>query len=227
VTVTEPAATIGPAVKPFRLSMLLPTLLVDGVLPIAIFLTLEHGGVSPAWALAAGCVPPALNNLRTWISARHLDPVGILVMASIGSGAVASLVSGNIFYRIVTDCLLNAGWGSAFFVSLAFGRPVLFFLIREIVAAGDASRAESWNGLWHYGLFRRALRSMTAIWGAVYFAEVLIEAGLAHTLAYDTVVGIASIMSTAATLALIAFTHRRMKATRVRFEREEHVTWPL
>ena len=41
------------------------------------------------------------------------------------------------------------------------------------------------------------------------------------------VVTVASIMNTGATLALIMFTHRTMRATRSRFEREEHATWPL
>ncbi|HTQ14456.1 MAG TPA: VC0807 family protein [Rhizomicrobium sp.] len=216
-----------PVARPFRIAMLLPTLVVDGVLPVAIFLALKHFGVFPAWALAIGCVPPALNNLRTWVISRQLDPLGILIMASIASGAVASVVSGNVSYRIVTDCVLNAGWCLAFLVSLLFARPVLFYLIREVVAAGDASRAESWNGLWQNAMFRSGLRSLTAIWSAVYGTEILIEIALAYTQTAATVVAIASIMNTGATLALIAFTHRRMKSIRIRYEREEERSWPL
>jgi len=215
------------AAKPFRIAMLLPTLIVDGVVPIAIYKGLEHYGVSPAWALAGGCAVPALNNLRTWIVSRQLDPIGLLIMASIASGAAASVVSGNIFWRIVTDCVLNAAWGSTFLVSLFLPRPVLFYLIREVVAGNDASRAEIWNSLWNTRLIRRTLRRMTAIWAAVYFVEILIELALARTQTADTVVTVASIMNAGATLALIMFTHRTMRATRSRFEREEHATWPL
>ena len=108
---TTPA---GPAARPFRLAMLVPTLLVDVILPIGLFKGLEKLGVSPIWALAAGCAPPVLNNVRVWLTSRRLDPVGILMMASIGSGVAASLISGDIGSRIVTDCLVGSAWGLAF-----------------------------------------------------------------------------------------------------------------
>lgn len=227
MVMTMAAQTESQAAKPFRITMILPTLIVDGVVPIAIYKGLEHYGVSPAWALAGGCAVPALNNLRTWIVSRQLDPIGLLIMASIASGAVASVVSGNIFWRVVTDCVLNAAWGSAFLISLLFARPVLFYLIREVVAGNDASRAESWNSLWNVKLVRGTLRRMTAIWAAVYFLEILIEIVLARTQTADTVVTVASIMNTVGTLALIMLTHRTMRATRARYEREENVAWPL
>jgi hypothetical protein len=213
--------------RPFRLTMLIPTLVVSVVLPIAILKTLERFGVSPIWALAAGCVPPLLNNLRLWMTSRRLDPVGILMMASIGSGVAASLVSGDIASRIVTDCLLNGAWGLAFLGSLAFWRPAMFFIIRPLVAAEDASRTEIWNGLWRYPLFRRALRLITAAWGVVYFAEVLSEAGLARVLRPETVVTLAPLVNAGATLGLIVLTRQGMRAMRQRLERQEHLIWPL
>jgi hypothetical protein len=99
----DQTAPANPTVRPFRFAMLVPTLVVDGVLPIALFKGLEGLGVSPIWALAAGCVPPALNNLRAWVKSRRLDPVGILIVGSMASGALASLVSGDIATRIVAE----------------------------------------------------------------------------------------------------------------------------
>jgi len=217
----------NPMAKPFRFAMLIPTLVVSVVLPIAIFKTLEALGVAPIWALAAGCAPPVLNNLRVWIQSRRLDPVGIVMMASIASGPVASLISGEISSRIVTDCLLNSAWGLAFLGSLLFSRPAMFFIIRALVAADDASRTEIWNGLWRYGAFRSAMRSITAAWGAVYFIEVLIELGLARVLTADTVVTIAPLMNVGGTLGLIVLTRLAMRATRERLERAEQLKWPL
>jgi len=221
------AARADPAARPFRFAMLVPTILIDVVAPIGILKTLEWFGVSPIWALAAGCVAPALNNLRIWIASRRLDPVGILMMASIASGTVASVVSGNLFYRVVTDALLNATWGSVFLVSLFLSRPLIFFLIRPIVTGEDASRIEIWNGLWRYSGFRSAMRSITATWGVVYFAQVLIEVGLARVLTTETVVIISPLMGVGATLALIVFTRQRMLTVRERLEFVEHLKWPL
>lgn len=221
---TPPASL---SARPLRLSMLVPTLLVDVAAPIALFKGLEAVGVAPIWALAAGCAPPVLNNLRVWISARRLDPVGILMMASIASGPVATLITGEIASRIVTDCLLNCAWGLAFLGSLLFTRPAMFFLIRALVAGEDASRTEAWNGLWRYATFRSALRSITAMWGLVYFAEVLIELTLARGLRPDTVLTIAPLMNAGGTLGLIVLTRLRLRALRGRLERVERLTWPL
>ena len=216
-----------PAARPFRFAMLVPTLLVDVVAPIGILKTLEWFGVSPIWALAGGCVAPALNNLRSWITSHRLDPVGILMIASIASGTVASLVSGNLFYRVVTDMLLNATWGLVFLGSLLVSRPLIFFIIRPLVTGEDASRNEIWNGLWRYPVFRSAMRSITAVWGVVFFAQVLIELGLARILTPETVVTVSPLMGVGATLVLIVFTRQRMRTAREHLEVVEHLKWPL
>ena len=78
----------------------------------------------------------------------------------------------------------------AFLGSLLLSRPAMFFLIRALMAGEDASRTETWNGLWRYGAFRSTLRSITAIWGGFYFAGLLIELALTRVLTVDTVVTI-------------------------------------
>jgi hypothetical protein len=227
MTPTNPANPTNPTARPFRFAMLVPTLLINVVAPIGILKTLEWSGVPTIWALAAGCAPPALNNLRIWITSRRLDPVGILMMASIASGTVASLVAGNLFYRVVTDVLLNATWGLVFLGSLLLGRPLIFFIIRPLVTGEDASRNEIWNGLWRYLVFRSAMRSITATWGVAFFAQVLIELGLTRVIAPETVVTYSPLMGVAATLLLIAFTRQRMRTARERLELLEHLRWPL
>ncbi len=228
MTANPPAMTaVKPQVRPFRFAMLVPVLLIDVVTPIGILKTLEWFGVPTVWALAAGCAPPALNSLRTWIGSRRLDPVGILMMASIGSGTTASLVSGNLYYRIVTDVCLNGTWGLAFLGSLLVGKPLMFFIIRPIVTGEDASRNEIWNGLWRYTIFRSAIRFITAVWGAAFFVQVLIELGIARILTFETVVTFSPIMGVVATLLLIVFTKQHMRSARERLELVEHLKWPL
>jgi hypothetical protein len=227
MTLTYQTTQANPTARSFRFAMLVPILLVDVVAPIGILKTLEWFGVSPVWALAAGCLPPALNNLRVWTGSRRLDPVGILMVASIASGTMASLVSGNLFYRIVTDVLLNATWGLVFLASLFAGRPLIFFIIRPIVTGEDASRNEIWNGLWSYAVFRSAMRLITTVWGVIFFAQVLIELGLARVLTPETVVTISPLMGVGATLVLIVFTRQHMRTARERLELLEHLKWPL
>jgi hypothetical protein len=220
-------APARPPPRPFRLAMLIPTLLVDAVAPIAIFKGLEGVGASPVWALAAACVPPALNNLRVWIRSRRLEPVGILIVGSMAGGAVASLVAGDIAWRILADLLVGGAWALVFLGSLVLGRPLMVYIIRPLVAGEDASRIAAWNGLWRYATFRSRLRAITVTWGAVYVALMLIEAGLSRFLKAETVLTIAPLTSLGATLALIMFTRQRMRSLRERFEVIEHQNWPL
>ncbi|HEX3885923.1 MAG TPA: VC0807 family protein [Phenylobacterium sp.] len=226
-SLASPAPSPAPSARPFRLTMLIPTLVVDGLLPIGLFKGLEAAGMAPIWALAIGCAPPVLNNLRVWLQSRRVDILGILITASIASGVVAPLITGRLGSRIVTDCLLNCGWGLAFLGSLALARPVIFLLIRALVAGDDASRAAAWDGLWRYASFRAAMRGLTMVWGAVYFVQVAIELGLARAAKPDTVVTVAQIMSTGGTLALLVFTRLYMHRVRARVERREGVAWPL
>jgi hypothetical protein len=222
-----PPTSPAPPARPFRLALLIPTLVVDGLLPVGLFKGLEAAGLAPVWALAIGCAPPVLNNLRVWLQSRRVDILGILITASIATGVVAPLITGRIGSRIVTDCLLNCGWGVAFLSSLALARPVIFLLIRALVAGDDASRAAAWDGLWRYASFRAAMRGLTATWGAVYFAQVAVELGLARVVKPETVVTIAQIMSTGGTLALLVFTRLYVRRVRARVERLEGVVWPL
>jgi hypothetical protein len=227
-----PAATempaSGPAPRPLRLAMLLPTLLLSVAVPIAIFKGLQAAGVTPVWALAAGCIPPVLNNLRAWLRAGRLDPIGILTMASIAGGPAAALINGTLASRIATDCVLGAAWGLAFLGSaLLMARPALFYVIRSLVAGDDASRIAAWNGLWRYAAFRRTLRLLTATCGAFYLAGVLIELALTQALSIDTVVTTGPIINLVATLVLVSLIRLRMRAMRRRLEREEGLTWPL
>jgi hypothetical protein len=217
---------VGATPKPFRLTMLLPTLVVSVAAPIAIFKGLQAFGVAPVWALAAGCAPPVLNNLRVWIATRRLDPVGIVMMASIAGGPAAALISGTLASRIAADCLVGSAWGLAFLGSLLLARPALFHLIRSLVAGDDAARTGIWDGLWRFPRFRSTLRSLTATWGLFYFASVIIELGLARVLAVDTVVTISPLISLGATLALVVLTRLRMRAMRERLE-HDGLRWPL
>lgn len=228
ITPTSSAdAVASPATRPFRLAMLVPTLVVSVAAPIAIFKGLEAAGVAPVWALAAGCLPPIANNLRVWLKSRRIDPVGLVMMASIAGGPAASLISGSLASRIAADCVLGAAWGMAFLGSLLLARPVLFYLIRALVAGEDATRIGIWNGLWRYAAFRGTLRSLTATWGAFYVAGVMIELGLTQVMTIDTVVTIGPLINLGATLLLVALTRLRMRTMRRRLERDEGLAWPL
>src|SRR5215471_5437523 len=81
----------------FSFKQMLPTLVFDVAMPIIAFTVLTRYGVSTLWALVAGGIFPAANNLRVWATSRRLEPLGIIVMTFLAIGTVASLISGSVF----------------------------------------------------------------------------------------------------------------------------------
>jgi len=191
-----------------------PTLVVDVALPILLFSLLTRYGCPTLWALVAGGLPPALNNLRVWIRARRLEPLGIIVVTFLAIGAAASLLSGSVFFALIKDSLLTGTFGLVCLLSLLGPRPLLFVIFRQFVAGDDAARIAWWDGLWQYPKFRGAMRFVTAVWGIVYLIEACIRVVFALTLPPADVVVLSPVMSFGALIVLIAWSRRYMMAFR-------------
>ncbi|MGD0144893.1 MAG: VC0807 family protein [Rhizomicrobium sp.] len=208
-TMTPPAST-------FRL--VLPTLFVDVLMPVVLFDVLTARGVPAVWALAAGGLPPALNNLRSWITSRRLEPLGVIVMTLLAIGTLTSLISGNVFFGLIKDSFLTGTFGAICLVSLFAAKPLMFSVLRQFFAGGDAARIADWNGRWEQRGFRFAIRLATIVWGVTYIAEALLRVGLALQLPAQQVVTLSPILSFGALIVLVTWTRRYMKAVRDRYE---------
>jgi intracellular septation protein A len=218
MSVAEPAAS--PPARPFRFVQMIPMLFFDVVLPIAVYNLLTSYGVSTLWALAAGGVSPALNNLRSWVTSRRLEPLGIIVIALMAAGTAGSLISGSVLFALIKESFLTGVFGAICLGSLFAKRPLLFYIVRQFVAGDDKERLAWWNGLWQYPDFRRAMRFVTLIWGIAYVAEALVRVALALTLKPGAVVVISPIMGFGMLIVLIFWTQRHMLALRDRRMRE-------
>ena len=205
----------------FSFLQMLPTLIVDVAMPIIAFNLLTHYRVSTLWALVAGGLFPALNNLRVWATSRRLEPLGIIVMTFLVIGTAASLISGSVFFALIKESFLTATFGFICFASLLSERPLMFYINRQFVAGDDPVKLEWWNGLWQYPHFRAAQRTVTAVWGSVYLAEAVLRVVFALIMSPAEVVSISPIMAFAVTIALIAWTRRYMLALRDRRIREQ------
>jgi hypothetical protein len=195
---------------------MIPTLVFDVAMPIVAFNVLMHYGVSTLWALVAGGVFPALNNLRVWARSRRLEPLGIIVMIFLVVGTVASLVSGSVFFALIKESFLTATFGFICLGSLLAERPLMFYINRQFVAGDDPVRLAWWNGLWEIPDFRAALRFVTVVWGIVFIVEALVRVGFALALPPAQVVSISPVMAFGVTIAMIAWNRRYMLALRER-----------
>lgn len=218
MSATEPAAT--PTARPFGLVQMIPMLFIDVVLPIAVYNLLTHYGVATLWALAAGGVPPTLNNLRSWVQSHRLEPLGIIIIALLAAGTAASLISGSVLLALIKESFLTSVFGLICLGSLFAERPLLFYIVRQFVAGDDAARLAWWNGLWQYPDFRVAMRRVTFVWGIAFILEALVRVVLALTLSSGTVVTVSPIMGFGILIVLIVWTRRHLMAVRDRRVRQ-------
>jgi hypothetical protein len=207
--------TMTPPTSTFRL--VLPTLLVDVIMPVVLFDVLSARGVPAVWALAAGALPPALNNLRSWIKSRRLEPLGIIVMTLLVIGTLTSLISGNIFFGLIKDSFLTGTFGAICLVSLFAAKPLMFSVLRQFAAGDDPARIADWNGRWEQRGFRFAIRLVTIVWGVTYIAEALLRVGLALNLPPQQVITLSPILSFGALIVLVTWTRRYMRAVQQRY----------
>ena len=221
------AVNISPPPEPageFSFTQMIPTLLFDVAMPIVAFNVLMHYGVSTLWALVAGGLFPAINNVRIWIKSRRLEPLGIIVMSFLVVGTVASLISGSVFFALIKESFLTATFGFICLGSLMAERPLMFYINRQFVAGDDPVRLEWWNGLWEFPHFRAALRFVTAVWGIVYLIEAIARVGFALVMSPAQVVALSPVMAFGVTIVLIVWTRRYMLALRERRLRETQLS---
>jgi hypothetical protein len=208
----------------FSFKQMLPTLIIDVAMPIVAFNLLSSYGVSTLWALVAGGLFPAINNLRVWAKSRRLEPLGIIVMTFLVIGTAASLISGSVFFALIKESFLTAAFGFICLGSLLAERPLMFYINRQFVAGDDPVRLEWWNGLWQYPHFRAGQRLVTAVWGIAYLVEALLRVGFALVLPPAQVVAISPVMAFGVMIVLIAWTRRYMLALRERRIREQQLS---
>ena len=213
-------ATISPEPAGGSFKQALPMLVFDVATPVIVFFLLTGYGVSTLWALVAGGLSPAINNLRVWAKSRRLEPVGIIVMTFLAIGTATSLITGSVFFALIKASFLTAIFGLICLGSLLAERPLMFYVTRQFVAGDDPVRLEWWNGLWQYPHFRGAQRLVTAVWGVAYLVEAVLRVGFALFLSPAQVVTISHVMAFAVLVALIAWTRRYLLALRDRRLRE-------
>jgi len=217
-----PAAAPAPTTATeFSMKRLLPSLAMDVFLPIITFNALIAIGVSTLLAVTAGGVFPLISIARKYAKTKEIDALGAIVLFFLVVGTAASLVSGSVFFAIVKDSFLTATFGLIILGTLAFGRPLTFQLIRQMVAAGNEAEYARWGKLYdEVPDFRRTQRMIAIVWSIAYIAEAAARVGLALVATPAVVVNVSPFLAFGMTIALALWTRHVMLALRERRMRE-------
>jgi intracellular septation protein A len=208
---TEAQGSFGQAVHG-----LFPTIALNGVLPFLLYEALAKRGVAAAPALCAGAIFPVAGIAAEWVRTRRIAFMSAVSLVFIALGVAGSLISGDAHFTLLKESAFTGLTGLLFLGSLLAKRPVMFVAGRQFMAHGDPERMAAWDRNWQYAGFRRAMRTMTAVWGVAYLIEALIRVGLVFLLSTSAFLIVSQVLIYGTTAALIAWTMRYGRTMRRR-----------
>ena len=200
----------------FSLKRLLPSLVMDVILPIATFNALNAMGVSTLLAILAGGVFPLISIARGWMKTRQIELLGIIVVSFMAIGTAASLISGSVVFALVRGSLLTATFGLLCIGSLATAKPLTWRLIQQMVAGQDPAENARWNALYEVPSFRLTQRLIAIVWGGAYIVEAAVRVVMALTLDPAVVVNLSPVMGFGLSIGLALWTRSTMVKSRER-----------
>lgn len=194
-------------------------LLRDAGVPMAAYYGLHAAGASNLVALGAGTVLSGVFVIAEIVRKRRLDPFAAVIMAGFVIGLVLTFVSGDARFVLAKDSFTTGLIGAAFLVSTAVGRPLIYVSAqRGMSAEAAAAFRERYRT---NPQMRRALRTLSVVWGAGLCAEAALRVVLVYRLPISTMVWLSTVMMGATFGALIAITLVVVRRARARAARAE------
>ncbi|HVV23456.1 MAG TPA: VC0807 family protein [Pseudonocardiaceae bacterium] len=167
-----------------RRRALVINLVVNLVLPVALFYGLRWLGVGQWPALMLSAVPPAVRAVWTVVSRRRIDMLGVFTLSVLTLSVAVSFVSGSPRFLLAKDGWLT-GVAGLWILATLCRTPFLFQVIRSLLSDEARGRAE---GAWRDSpTYRHLLRVTTAMWGVVLVLDAGVRVLLAYTLPVDRV----------------------------------------
>lgn len=186
---------------------LLLTAVLDIGLAIVAFRLATAWGASEQVAYVVSGIGPLVSIGVTWIRARTLSGVSLVILAFQLLSAVAAFVGGpDPRLLLVKDSVVTGGFGLVCLVSMLFPRPLMFYFGQKFGTDGTAAGVAWWNGLWRFSAFRRSQYVISTLWGVGLLVEAGLRILLAYTVDFDTAYTVGAILPFVVLAGLITAT---------------------
>jgi hypothetical protein len=193
-------------ILPGMLRRMLPMLLLDGLLPVLLYLVLRpRFAPTSVIPLAVAVLFPLLGNAISLVRHRRLDTFGLLVLLSLAASLTVLLLGSDQRLLLLTRGLAMPLMGTACLVSLALPKPLAFYMVRQFLTGDAPQPGMEFDTLWQYSYVRSASRLMTLVWGMAMVGEFIIRIVLVLTLSVVQVLAISSVVMMAVGLGLGAW----------------------
>jgi hypothetical protein len=148
----------------------LSALFINVLLPVLAYrLVAPRHGV--AGGLAASALPPIAWMIWDFVRYRHFDALSAMVVVGIAL-SLAAVPLGGPQNRALEEPIVSGMIGVAFLVSLAFRRPVVFYLARSTMAREHDEGVTTFEQDWQERpRLASEIRLMTLVWGTGLIAE--------------------------------------------------------
>lgn len=189
-----------------RIRDLLPSIIFNGAIPLAIYLVLKHYHYSDLVALSASVLFPALGSLISIVRQRTWDLIAAISLAGIAISILAVFLGGDPKLLLIRESFITFALAIACFVSLFFPRPLMFYFGRYFATANDPARRAWYDRFWQYPYFRYVNRVITVVWGVAYAGEFILRIILVYTLPPAVILAVSPIMQGGISILTIAWT---------------------
>jgi hypothetical protein len=191
---------------PGMLRRMLPMLVLDGVLPVLLYLVLQpRFAPTSVIPLAVAVLFPLLSNAVSLVRHRRLDTFGLMVLLSLAASLAVLLLGSDQRLLLLTRGLAMPLMGLACLVSLALPKPLAFYMVRQFLTGDTPQPGMEFDTLWQYPYIRSASRLMTLVWGVAMVGEFVVRIVLVLTLSVVQVLAVSSVVMMAVGLGLGAW----------------------
>ncbi|MGH7011326.1 MAG: VC0807 family protein [Caulobacteraceae bacterium] len=192
-----------------------PELLFNFILPFLIY-DLGKARLGDVHALMASSGPPIAWSLFEFARRRRIDAVSILVLVGIALGLLAFLGGGGVKFLQLREHLVGGLIALAFLFSAAIKRPIIYYLAVATMRRRGSADLAGFEARRNNPGFRRALTTMTLVWGVGLLASTTVACALVFAVSIKTYLIISPIIgySTAGVLAGWTWLYARARRRR-------------
>ncbi|MFI0419726.1 VC0807 family protein [Spongiactinospora sp. 9N601] len=168
-----------------------PKILLDGLLPTAVYYTLRLLGADDLTAILAGAGVAVVRALAGVVLHRCLSSVAVVILVMFLVGLLGAWVTDDPRFVVVKESIPMVLGGVACLITLTRRRPAAFHAVGALLAAGDPDRRAAWRTLWAATpRLRAATRVLTLVWGLVLSAEAAVSTVTVYLNPMDVAVGL-------------------------------------
>jgi hypothetical protein len=188
------------------------SIFVNGVLPFAVYKILAphfpNGSIMP---LLYASVFPVLGLVVGFIRTRVVDAIAIFAIFGIAYSLATTLLAGEVHLALILGATQGFVIAAVFLFSALFGRPVLFFMVRQFAAGSDPERRT------RFAVVNEADRGRTffiatMVWAVGLGLLSVMALALAFTLPPATYLLVNNVVNTSVNVLLVIWTIRFVRA---------------